>query len=215
MLYQDILNNPPKDFDLTTIQDARDVSKFKIIHDTYGVEINKTTYLLEEFKEVVTELTAKLFQLPDKSLLVTNTDVKAHLITPTEIEVVPIYDFQLEKHSKSETEYLTEYTNYQTEKVVGTTFRPQPEVSQFNGDIDGNIIRGKAILVPEPDNEFDPTAVAVIAELKDGSPHHVGYIPKDSPLKQYIDKSTPCDFKVICLEPNYNNSYQIRIATPS
>lgn len=73
-------------------------------------------------------------------------------------------------------------------KIAGTTFHPIP---------DGQFIRVKqtydvegipcadvdALLIPEPENQYDPDAVKVMVPLENGQAFHIGYLPKDSELK--------------------------------
>lgn len=86
------------------------------------------------------------------------------------------------------------------EKVVGTTFRfkeqGEKHYTEFAGVIDktGDIptLSGTAILMPEPDNAYDPNAVLVIAKMKDGSAFKLGYLPKGSKLQREIKSKYNC-----------------------
>lgn len=76
-------------------------------------------------------------------------------------------------------------------KVAGTTFHQLPEgqyvrVNQTY-NVDGiSCADTDAILIPEPDNAYDPDAVKVMIPLENGQPFHIGYLPKDSELKYMV-----------------------------
>lgn len=103
-----------------------------------------------------------------------------------------------------------------TEKVLGTTKRQQEPWDNLVGEVIPKERAGRgvaefktqAILVPEPTNPFDATAVAVLVSKKDGTVHHVGYIAKDSPLKEQVTKATLValtiyDYDMIGLKNSY------------
>jgi len=57
-------------------------------------------------------------------------------------------------------------------KVSGVTFDSRQEIiAKLTGDEPCRI-------QPEPDNKFDPNALAVLVALPSGSIAHVGYVPK-------------------------------------
>lgn len=101
-------------------------------------------------------------------------------------------------------------------KVVGTTFRPLPE-GEFLKTLDVYDQDGiptalfRVILMPEPTNEFDPNAVAVVAELVTGSPYVIGYIGKDDPLQLKIKQPTMATMRVVDYSQagNYNPAYRL------
>jgi hypothetical protein len=62
--------------------------------------------------------------------------------------------------------WLSIYDNLRILKIAGINRRE---------DIDRYIGRVDCVLVPEPDNEFDPEAIKVVADDR----HHLGYIPAD------------------------------------
>lgn len=76
-------------------------------------------------------------------------------------------------------------------KIAGTTFHPLPDgeylrvkqTYEFEGI---SCADADAILMPEPDNQYDPDAVKVLVPLDNGQPFHIGYLPKDSELKKMI-----------------------------
>lgn len=86
------------------------------------------------------------------------------------------------------------------EKVVGTTYREHPPVSELVGEIDKSgeipIFTGQALLVPEPTNEYDPNAIAVVAQKKDGNVHHVGYLGKHTELYTKTKNITPAILRI-------------------
>lgn len=81
-------------------------------------------------------------------------------------------------------------------KVAGTTFHPLPEGVHLSILSEGTLDNvpcafAQALLVPEPENEYDKDAVAVYGRLMDGKPFHLGYIPKAEPLKFKIRRPMP------------------------
>ena len=90
------------------------------------------------------------------------------------------------------------------ERVVGVTFVEQkpivelvgetvaPEESEF-GVIE---FHTQALLVPEPTNEYDPTAVAVVVSTKSGEAHRVGYLARNSEIKSTMTGITPMELTI-------------------
>lgn len=76
-------------------------------------------------------------------------------------------------------------------KVAGTTFHLLPE-GQFvrvkaTYQVEGiSCADVDAVLMPEPNNQYDPEAVKVMVPLENGQPFHIGYLPKESDLKRMI-----------------------------
>ena len=62
--------------------------------------------------------------------------------------------------------YLSLYDNLRILKIAGINYRQG--INRYTG-------RVMCALVPEPDNEFDPDAIKIVAEDR----HHLGYIPTD------------------------------------
>ena len=85
------------------------------------------------------------------------------------------------------------------EKVVGTSFVEQKSVKELDGTLlpkeQGEYgvaeFHTQALLVPEPTNEYDPTAVAVVIRTKEGAAHRVGYLARTSPIKEGLNGVTP------------------------
>lgn len=102
-------------------------------------------------------------------------------------------------------------------KVVGTTFRPLPEgkfintFDQYATDDGTPIALARAIVQPEPTNEFDPNAVAIIVELTTGEPFIIGYIGKTDPWQRRITQPTLATVKIVdySAKSSYNPSYNV------
>ena len=62
--------------------------------------------------------------------------------------------------------YLSIYDNLRILKIAGINYRSG--INRYTG-------RVMCALVPEPDNEYDPDAIKIVAEDR----HHLGYIPTD------------------------------------
>lgn len=81
-------------------------------------------------------------------------------------------------------------------KVVGSTFHPLPHGDYVKVYGDEFVHHGvpailtRAVLIPEPDNPYDSEAVKVMIELRSGKSFHIGYIGKDSPIKNQITDMT-------------------------
>ena len=76
-------------------------------------------------------------------------------------------------------------------KVAGTTFHRLPAGSAIRIDCEFEenevpCAKVQAVLVPEPTNEYDPEAVKVLVPLTTGEAFHIGYVPREEPLKQKV-----------------------------
>lgn len=91
------------------------------------------------------------------------------------------------------------------EKIVGTSFRPQPQMSDIIGvPYEGEIaekcptIVSNGYLVPEPNNQYDPKAVMVYVPVQHNGQAewaHVGYLKKGERLQDMVagyGQSVPC-----------------------
>lgn len=102
-------------------------------------------------------------------------------------------------------------------KVAGTTFHPLPENEYLRVketyDFEGiPCADADAILVPEPTNQHDPDAVKVMVPLQNGEAFHIGYLPKDSELKQLVKRVYPATIMVknfALNNPHYSPSWII------
>lgn len=91
------------------------------------------------------------------------------------------------------------------EKVVGTTFVDQKPVEELTGTLIKKEetpsgvpeFHTTAVLVPEPTNPYDPGAVAVYVETKDGMAHRVGYVAKTSEIKSKITRPTSLKLTIV------------------
>ena len=107
------------------------------------------------------------------------------------------------------------------EKVVGTTFATQKPIEELTGRIvpaeEGSKgvseFHTTALLVAEPTNPYDHTAVGVIVRGKDGSAVRVGYLAKQSPTKETLNGLTACELIIyLYSEIGMTDSYQIKMA---
>lgn len=100
-------------------------------------------------------------------------------------------------------------------KVVGTTYHPLPKGANFvsNETIEDATIVEQLVdcqLVPEPTNEYDPTAIKVVTELSDGSLFTVGYLAKDDPNKELITSPVSAKMTITSFKKaGYNDSYTV------
>lgn len=90
------------------------------------------------------------------------------------------------------------------ERVVGVTYVEQKPIVELVGKTvpseEGEFgvieFHTQALLVPEPTNEYDPTAVAVVIRTKSGEAHRVGYLARNSELKETIQGITPMNLVI-------------------
>lgn len=103
-----------------------------------------------------------------------------------------------------------------TEKVVGTTYVTQKPVSELVGRLITKEqsehglpeFETTALLVPEPENPYDATAVAVYIECQNGQAHRVGYLSKESPRKKQMTGIAKTTLRIIGYsEIGYSDSY--------
>lgn len=100
-------------------------------------------------------------------------------------------------------------------KVVGTTYHTLPKGANFvpNNTIEDASIIERFVncqLVPEPTNEYDPTAIKVETELSDGSLFTVGYLAKGDPNKEFITSPTLAKLTITSFKrAGYNDSYVV------
>lgn len=80
--------------------------------------------------------------------------------------------------------WLSIYDNLRILKIAGINHRKG--IAQYVGRTD-------CALMPEPQNEFDPQAIKVVAE--DG--HHLGYIPTD--MTDFVRSMTAGEFPYRCI----------------
>lgn len=76
--------------------------------------------------------------------------------------------------------WLSMYDNLRILKIAGINYRQG--INRYTG-------RVMAALVPEPQNEFDPNAIKIVAEDR----HHLGYVPTDQTdfVRSLTDESFP------------------------
>lgn len=87
------------------------------------------------------------------------------------------------------------------ERVVGVTFVEQKPVEELvgkrverdEGEFGVIEFHTQALLVPEPTNKYDPTAVAVVVRTKTGDAHRVGYLARNSEIKATLTGITPME----------------------
>lgn len=106
------------------------------------------------------------------------------------------------------------------EKVVGTTFVTQKPIEELTGRLvpaeEGSKgvseFHTTALLVAEPTNPYDHTAVGVIVRGKDGSAIRVGYLPKQSAVKETLNGLTACELIIyLYSEIGMTDSYRVEI----
>ncbi len=117
-------------------------------------------------------------------------------------------------------------------KIAGTTFHPLPENEYVRvkktydfEELDDTFRHGgssfsrkipcadvDAVLIPEPNNRYDPEAVKVMVPLESGQAFHIGYLPKDSELKKMVKSVHTASIMIknfAMKNPHYNPSWII------
>ena len=113
------------------------------------------------------------------------------------------------------------------EKIVGTSFRPQPQMSDIIGvPYEGEIAEkcptlvSNGYLVPEPNNQYDPKAVMVYVPVQHNGQAewaHVGYLKKGERLQDMVaqyGQSVPCLVYTNAweqVEPGKNRSVTVEV----
>ena len=163
----------------------KDANTSTIARGDYAIRINGVQYSADEFDKCVTGQTKSLFQTPSKLLVISNTENDYDVLTPIEpIEDTNVSLFMFKPKDEKGASTM------KSQKVVGTTFNAPHYYKDFAGQVDPNgetpTLVGEAILMPEPTNQYDPNAVAVIAKMADGSPFKLGYLGKGTPMQAAI-----------------------------
>lgn len=79
--------------------------------------------------------------------------------------------------------WLSIFDNLRILKIAGINYR---------GNIDKYVGRVECALVPEPENEYDPDAIKIVADDR----HHLGYIPTDQ--TEFVRSLTANEFPYRC-----------------
>lgn len=198
------------------------------------IVINNTTFDVNDFDCVVKGKTAKLYMTNTHELVVVNVEPTAdmNVIMPiiaqedtnflTGYRFQPFTDYNDSKFKSRVLKKLLmkEQTKRMiTEKVVGTSFRPQPPFEDFAGTLStepGDNVPVKisdALLIPEPNNQYDPNAIMVVARLANNQPHHLGYLARGSQLQINTHKPTKVTLKITAysMVGDYNDSYHVML----
>lgn len=218
MLILDIVNTNVEPYynDIVTELESNNVIEIKsqpIYRGDAYTHINGYTYINPEYDTSVTGNIIKLEQTETGKLIATSTTA-VNVIYPTETNIKDTNITKFKFKPKGE-------INMINEKVVGTTFRfaeqGNPHYSQFQGEnVDGEQIPtriGQAVLVPEPDNQFDPNAVAVVTKMVDGSTFHLGYVPKGSELQKRVNAPTLAKLIITAYSEggDYNDAFNVEV----
>lgn len=191
----------------------KNVSKDVIYRGEHSVIINNITYNVNDYDAAVTGNSTALYQSKDKELVIANADGQYEKICPIDA----FDDFNMTKYQfvpKGETSMISE-------KVVGTTFKfkeyGERHYSQFAGvdSVENGIpVRtGQAVLLPEPQNQYDANAIAVVAAMADGSSFPLGYLGRGSTLYNEIKKPTLAKLVITAYSEggDFNDSYVVEI----
>ena len=85
---------------------------------------------------------------------------------------------------RSDGGFLSLYDNLRILKIAGINYRKG--IDRYVGRVD-------CVLVPEPQNEYDPNAIKIVAEDQ----HHLGYIPTD--MTDFVREMASEKFPLKCV----------------
>lgn len=108
-----------------------------------------------------------------------------------------------------------------TEKVVGTTFQEYKHYKEYfalNEDIENGVVAVTtiALLIPEPDNAYDPNAVMVVGKLANGQAHQIGYLrsaTRGGELQLRIKQPQQASLRILAYSDNgdFNDTYTVTV----
>lgn len=184
----------------------------------HALEINNIQYNIDEVDACLDGHVVSLHQ-DKKHRLYFDTDTNnVHIVLPIKHQKdtnVSTFTFQPSKPTITGGEHMSKLT----EKVVGTTFQEHKHYQEYfaiSEDLDHGApaITSVALLVPEPDNPYDPNAVMVIGKLKNGQPHLIGYLQsaaKGGQLQLKIKQPQQATLRMIAYSENgdFNDTYSV------
>lgn len=215
-----------------------DISEEIFTRGDKAVSISGHTYNVLEWDTVILGYTAKLFQTSGGHLfginiypeldffLITKDDFISADTNATSYRFTPFTQYNVKDYkSKVVKAYLQpkpEFSNKVTEKVVGTTFTEHHDITDFTGEDvtnPGDTVPVKevpALIIPDPNNQYDSGALAVVTQLTDGSAFRLGYIGKSTdPKSLYQTIKSPIQARVIVTAysdaGDYNDSYHVTV----
>jgi len=185
-----------------------------------ALEINNIQYDIEEVDACLDGHIVRLYQ-DKKHRLYFDTDTEnVHIALPVKHQKdtnISTFTFQPKVDLSSGGEHMPTIT----EKVVGTTFQEHKDYSEYfaiREDIEHGVtsITSVALLIPEPDNPYDPHAVMVVGKLKNGQPHHVGYLQrseKGGQLQPRIKKPQQATLRILAYSDSgdFNDTYTVTV----
>ena len=191
-----------------------DVTNIPLFRGDNTISINHIAYDVNMYDQCVTGNTTKLYQTANNELIICNQE---------DYDVIYATN-QTADRNVTKYQFIPAYQTGGTkmiEKVVGTTFRfseqGEKHYTEFAGieDKSGDVptLTGKAILIPEPTNPYDPNAVLVIAQMKDGTAFNLGYLPKGSQLQQNVKSNTLAILHVTAYSEggDFNDAFTVEV----
>lgn len=180
------------------------------------LELNNIQYNIDEVDACLDGHVVSLHQ-DEKHRLYFDTDTNnVHIVLPIKHQKdtnISTFTFQPSKQTMTGGEHMSKIT----EKVVGTTFQEHKDYSEYfaiSEDVEhgATAITSIALLMPEPDNPYDPNAVMVIGKLKNGQPHPIGYLQsaaKGGQLQLKIKQPQQASLRIIAYSDSgaFNDAY--------
>lgn len=181
-----------------------------------ALELNTIQYDIDEVDACLDGHIVDLYQ-DKKHRLYFDTDTNnVHIVLPIKHQKdtnISTFTFQSSKQTMTGGEHMSKIT----EKVVGTTFQEHKDYSEYfavSEDVEhgATAITSIALLMPEPDNPYDPNAVMVIGKLKNGQPHPIGYLQsaaKGGQLQLKIKQPQQASLRIIAYSDSgaFNDTY--------
>lgn len=183
----------------------------------HTLEVNNIQYDIEEVDTCLNGNIVALYQDKKHRLYFDENKQTVHVALPIKHQRdtnVSTFTFQT-KQDRGEN--MTKVT----ETVVGTSFREYKHFTEYfalSEEIENGVsaIEIPALLIPEPENPYDPNAVMVVGKLKNGQPHHIGYLKnaeKGGKLQPLIKEPKPATVRLLAYSDNgdFNDSYIVTI----
>lgn len=187
-----------------------------------ALELNNIQYDIEEVDACLDGHIIGLYQ-DKKHRLYFDTDTdNVHVVLPIKHQKdTNISTFTFQPSENKMTGIGGEHMGKLTEKVVGTTFQQHKDFSEYfatNEDVENGVtaITSIALLIPEPDNPYDPYAVMVVGKLKNGQPHQIGYLKsasKGGQLQLKIKQPQQAILRILAYSDNgdFHDTYTVTV----
>lgn len=185
-----------------------------------ALEINNVQYDIEEVDACLDGTIISMHQDHKHRLYFDTVNDNVHIVLPIKHQKdtnISTFAFQPRNTQTIGGEQMASIT----EKVVGTTFREHKHYKEYfalNEDIENGVsaITTIALLIPEPDNAYDPNAVMVVGKLANGQAHQIGYLrsaARGGELQLRIKQPQQASLRILAYSDNgdFNDTYTVTV----